>query len=819
MASYYGVPNTYLPVKTNRLQKPRPVSKGRSRATAPTVASLNRAKSLSKDGGNIPSLPQLQGRQPWQSPHQLTRSKSTPNLSQGRRRIHPNTEEIPSRNTSHSSSTGASQSTAHDDEIFVTQQRPRPQSLFFAYPSAPEPKENSPSSSIEYTTSAASVSHNTARITSVTNEYSRNLFRKPVGPSQYSSLPWPVKVAEEETGNNTIAIAQPSGADSEIRDYYKEYYNSSNYDSSQQHMYPFDEKYPLENQASLNGISEIMKDPQESGPREWVRLAAASESERRERRDRQAIPKSNASTLVPLSRASGPPALHPGHARFMTAQQQLLRNSRTLDPDRVDSLLENRLLHSQRNMPNDVNKSTERSNNHTDGEIKEHDMNSYGQLGFWKEESSSSEHRPDTSDDSFRSTRTSNEDPEQTLQASPLSIKEPRLTSEYTPTALSIKYPPMSPYPKPQQHHTLRSSPLGERFESGTLPPERQFHLTGPSQLQFDRTYSHRPRPTPEVPSTDQAVLSWEPPPPSSSMSRPNRQQYTLPESSPGPQPEVLTTDEAVRLLEPIEPWSGAVWSPPSRPKSLNLPAERVFPLATNSQPTASLPTPPQTRTRSKSVSSQRSLTSSKSTKSAKSTKSVPFTKQLPLKSALSSKSRHPHPAILNEHLKAIASLTAPASPPDHKMTPECEALLREQEKKLDEKLRRQRVAREREERLELYRQLSREKGRISGQGLNWPTANLSSSITSRSRRGVGYQDYYLSPVPMQRDILAPDSVSLSSAKGKPARRRKEERQVLKLERRGKCTQTEGEKLRKERVGKKRAKQEKRGWGCGLFDF
>ncbi|KAF2803472.1 uncharacterized protein BDZ99DRAFT_575972 [Mytilinidion resinicola] len=121
-------------------------------------------------------------------------------------------------------------------------------------------------------------------------------------------------------------------------------------------------------------------------------------------------------------------------------------------------------------------------------------------------------------------------------------------------------------------------------------------------------------------------------------------------------------------------------------------------------------------RKRSKSRASVRSTKSAKSTKSQQSVKSTKSTRSLrsifstasttsnrlqKRQSASSRASRRGSSAVSKEHLAALAALTGPAPPPDGRMTPQSIAFLEKQKRTLEERQRRESVAKDREERME----------------------------------------------------------------------------------------------------------------------
>ncbi|KAF2497970.1 hypothetical protein BU16DRAFT_525541 [Lophium mytilinum] len=192
------------------------------------------------------------------------------------------------------------------------------------------------------------------------------------------------------------------------------------------------------------------------------------------------------------------------------------------------------------------------------------------------------------------------------------------------------------------------------------------------------------------------------------------------------------------------------------------------------------------TRKRSKSRTSVRSTKSAKSTKSTKSQKSVKSTKSTrslrsvfsnasttsnklqKRKSTSSRASRRGSTSVSKEHLAALAALTGPAPPPDDQMTPESIAFFEKQKRVLDERTRRESVAKDRGERMERLKRGREMEKVLSGDIIGGALGGYREGHDSSDE----HSEFIPSAEPSQAGgVRSPTPTSLYSAPGKGKRR------------------------------------------------
>ncbi|KAF2115598.1 hypothetical protein BDV96DRAFT_574167 [Lophiotrema nucula] len=211
--------------------------------------------------------------------------------------------------------------------------------------------------------------------------------------------------------------------------------------------------------------------------------------------------------------------------------------------------------------------------------------------------------------------------------------------------------------------------------------------------------------------------------------------------------------------------------------------------------------------TRTSSAHSNTSAASSKSNISRHSNKSRQSSTS---RSSNHRRSRRQQRGVTQEHLDALAALTAPAPSPSANMTPESLTLLESQQKIVDEKIRRQSVASERALRISLARERSQSRGSQAGSRISHGGAE-NTRVTATDNAPLDEKQYA---------GMAPESVRLLREREKLLRW-KAEREKVEFEKR------ERDKIR-ERVkranemeeARSRSLKEERKEGrgcCGLF--
>ncbi|KAF2658382.1 hypothetical protein K491DRAFT_690122 [Lophiostoma macrostomum CBS 122681] len=163
-----------------------------------------------------------------------------------------------------------------------------------------------------------------------------------------------------------------------------------------------------------------------------------------------------------------------------------------------------------------------------------------------------------------------------------------------------------------------------------------------------------------------------------------------------------------------------------------------------------------QTPIRSTSSTSTATVQTSRSASTTRTQGSSPGSRSMSTRSNRSLRHQQHGIGVTKEHLDALAALTAPAPNPAGGMTPESLQFLEQQQRKLDEKIRRQSTASERSARMNLIHEGKKAGNRMSGTG---------SASASTSASAHAYSTYPMPPS-NRTSLSQSHRISMTSAYG-----------------------------------------------------